>query len=79
MSKTLSGRFFCQAASASETVLRFISEWLFSGASDYQSYEIVKSPDLGTCVIIDGDLQSTELDCATYHEALVHPAMLSSP
>ena len=79
MSKTLSGRFFCQAASNSETVLRFISEWSFSGMSEFQSYEIVQSPDLGTCVIIDGDLQSTELDCATYHEALVHPAMLSSP
>ncbi|MEN8216914.1 MAG: hypothetical protein ABFS56_11200 [Pseudomonadota bacterium] len=30
----------------------------------------------GVCIALDGDIQSCESDEATYHEALVHPAVL---
>lgn len=52
---------------------------LRSGKSEFQEYLLWRSAELGVCTAIDGDLQSTEIDCPTYHEALVQPAMLLHP
>lgn len=56
-----------------------IERVLESGRTPYQSYVFWESSQHGVCAAIDGDVQSTEVDCATYHEALVHPAMLIHP
>jgi spermidine synthase len=52
---------------------------LYSGRSKYQSIEIIDTPSFGKCLVLDGKIQSSEMDEFIYHEALVHPAMLLHP
>lgn len=59
-------------------VILRVSRVLYSGKTKYQEVDIVESPDLGKCLIIDGAIQSSTFDEYIYHEALVHPAMLTA-
>lgn len=52
---------------------------LFTGETKYQRVEVVETYDYGKCLIIDGKIQSSTSDEWVYHEALVHPAMISHP
>jgi spermidine synthase len=54
-----------------------IRDVLYTGKTQFQSVAIVESCHFGTCLILDGKLQSSEKDEFIYHEALVHPAMVS--
>lgn len=54
-----------------------IKQVLFSGRTEFQSVEIIDTNSFGTCLVLDGKIQSSEQDEFIYHEALVHPAMLS--
>ena len=45
--------------------------------SRYQNVKLVTSKTFGLVLLLDGKVQSTELDEFIYHEALVHPAMFS--
>ena len=56
-----------------------IKQVLYSGRTEFQSVEIVDSTSFGICLVLDGKIQSSECDEFIYHEALVHPAMLSHP
>lgn len=47
-----------------------------SGKTRFQSVAVVESCHFGTCLILDGKLQSSQKDEFIYHEALVHPAMI---
>lgn len=67
---------FCQNISKKDIICCEIDRMIISGKTRYQAFEIFDSETLGRCVVIDGDLQSSEIDLASYHEALVHPAML---
>lgn len=77
-----------------EEVWRYIVEWirmpyeaymhgvrriLYSGSTRYQRVDIVETHSFGKCLFLDGKLQSSEFDEFVYHEALVHPAMLTHP
>jgi spermidine synthase len=50
---------------------------LYTGDTKYQHVEIVDTYGFGICLVLDGKIQSGELDEFIYHEALVHPAMFS--
>lgn len=52
---------------------------LYSGHTAYQAVEVLESELFGRSLVLDGKTQSTERDEHIYHEALVHPAMLSHP
>ncbi|MHC1563919.1 MAG: polyamine aminopropyltransferase [Candidatus Hecatellaceae archaeon] len=52
---------------------------LFMGETRYQRVEVVETYDYGKCLIIDGKIQSSTSDEWVYHEALVHPSMVSHP
>lgn len=52
---------------------------LYSGRSAYQAIEVMRLCSFGTCLVLDGKIQSSEADEFVYHEALVQPAMLSHP
>jgi spermidine synthase len=54
-----------------------IKKILYSGKTDFQSVSIVDTSSFGICLILDGKIQSSQSDEFIYHEALVHPAMLS--
>jgi spermidine synthase len=57
--------------------LHRIKKVIYSGRTEFQSIEIVDTGSFGVCLVLDGKIQSSELDEFIYHEALVHPAMLS--
>jgi spermidine synthase len=59
--------------------LHHIEETLYSGRTQYQSVQIIRSRSFGICLVLDGKIQSTERDEYIYHEALVQPAMLTHP
>jgi len=56
-----------------------IEEIIYSGETKYQKVDIVKTCDFGTVLLLDGLLQSAEIDEYIYHECLVHPAMIAHP
>jgi spermidine synthase len=59
--------------------LHHIEKVLYTGRTKYQSVQVVRTSDLGTCLVIDGKIQSSEADEYIYHEALVQPAMIAHP
>ena len=59
------------------TQLHRIKKVIYSGRTKFQSIEIVDTRSFGVCLVLDGKIQSSERDEFIYHEALVHPAMLS--
>ena len=61
------------------TVMHSIREKIYSGRTKFQSVDIIKTGSFGTCLILDGKIQSSEADEFIYHEALVHAAMLAHP
>ena len=59
--------------------LHSIKQILYSGQTEFQSIDIIDTGNYGVCLVLDGKIQSSERDEFIYHEALVHPAMLSHP
>jgi len=57
--------------------LHRIRKKIYAGRTDFQSVEIIDTRSFGICLVLDGKIQSSERDEFIYHEALVHPAMLS--
>ena len=62
-----------------EKHLHGFNKYLASETTNYQRIEILKSPFYGKMLIIDGDVQSTEVDEYIYHESLVHPSLIIHP
>lgn len=52
---------------------------LYTGQTRYQSVQIIDAVDFGYCLVLDGKLQSSQRDEFIYHEALVHPALITHP
>jgi spermidine synthase len=52
---------------------------LVTGRTEFQAFEIFENRLWGRMLILDGRLQSAEVDEFIYHEALVQPAMLAHP
>ena len=59
--------------------LHSIEEVLYTGRTRFQSVEIICTGRFGRCLILDGKMQSSEVDEFIYHEALVQPAMIAHP
>jgi len=60
-------------------VLYGIEEIIYSGRTRYQKVDVVRTRDYGLALVLDGLLQSAEVDEHVYHESLVHPVMLTHP
>jgi len=56
--------------------LHAIDSALYTGRTKFQSIEILKSPSFGKLLVLDGKIQSSEVDEFIYHELLVHPQIL---
>jgi spermidine synthase len=59
--------------------LHSIRQVLYTGRTQFQSVDIVETGSFGICLVLDGKIQSSVQDEFIYHEALVHPAMVSHP
>ncbi len=71
------GKWLCDEVSSNLAQLHRIKQVIFSGRTEFQSIEVVNTGSFGVCLVLDGKIQSSERDEFIYHEALVHPAMLS--
>ncbi len=54
-------------------------EVLARGRTAFQEYEIFVNAQWGKVLMLDGRVQSAEIDEFVYHEALVHPALAAHP
>jgi spermidine synthase len=72
-------KWFLDYLSANEAHMYGIDTMLYSKQTKYQRMDIVQTHTYGRCLILDGKIQSSEADEFIYHEALVHPAMLTHP
>ncbi|KAM7462774.1 hypothetical protein LguiA_030895 [Lonicera macranthoides] len=52
---------------------------LHTGVTQYQDIQLLDTKPFGKALVIDGKLQSAEIDEFIYHESLVHPALLHHP
>ncbi len=57
--------------------LHRIRRQIYSERTEFQYLEIVETASFGTCLVLDGRIQSSASDEFIYHEALVHPVMLA--
>lgn len=72
-------KWFCDKISRNLIQLHSIEEVLYSGRTQFQSIEIIRTGSFGKCLVLDSKIQSSEIDEFIYHEALVQPAMLTHP
>ncbi len=72
-------QFLIESFSPHEGHVHGVSGMIATARSPYQSIEIVELGSYGRALILDGKVQSTILDEFIYHEAIIHPAMLSHP
>jgi len=59
--------------------LHRVRDIVYSGKTKFQSVEIIHTNSFGRCLVLDGKIQSSEQDEFIYHEALVHPSMITHP
>jgi len=52
---------------------------LYKESSQYQTIEILQTPDFGKVMLLDGVLMLTEADEYVYHEMLCHPTLHTHP
>ncbi|KAF8393554.1 hypothetical protein HHK36_021798 [Tetracentron sinense] len=52
---------------------------LHRGTSEYQDIALLDTKHFGKVLVIDGKMQSAEMDEFIYHECLIHPALLIHP
>ena len=79
MGEQKSYKWFLDHLSADEAHIHGIDEIVYAKQTKYQQMEILKTRSYGRCLILDGKMQSSEYDEFIYHEALVHPALLTHP
>ena len=72
-------KWFLDKISRNFVQLHSIEEVLYTGQTKFQHIEILRTGNFGKCLVLDGKIQSSEVDEFIYHEALVQPAMLAHP
>ena len=72
-------KWFCDRVSQNLIQLHSIEEVLYRGQTKFQSIEVIRTGSFGKCLVLDGKIQSSQLDEFIYHEALVQPAMIIHP
>jgi spermidine synthase len=72
-------KWFSDHLTPNLTVLHSIRETIYAGRTRFQSVEVINTGSFGLCLVLDGKIQSSEADEFIYHEALVHPAVLTHP
>jgi len=72
-------KWFYDRVSRNLIQLHSIEEVLYTGQTKFQSAEVIRSGAFGKCLVLDGKMQSSEVDEFIYHEALVQPSMITHP
>jgi spermidine synthase len=72
-------KWFRDPISPNFVQLHAIKDIVYSGKTRFQSVEVIHTSSFGECLVLDRKLQSSEMDEFIYHEALVHPSMITHP
>lgn len=72
-------KWFIEYTSPEEGHLHGIRNIYYTSQTKYQRMDIMETGSYGKCLVLDGKIQSSIVDEFIYHEALVHPAMLTHP
>lgn len=70
-------KWFLEQTSKNEGSFHSLEEIIYKKKTPFQYIEIIRSGAFGKCLILDGKMQSSESDEFIYHEAIIHPAMIS--
>jgi len=79
MTESKSYKWFLDFLSPDEGHMHGVKTILHAKQTKFQQMEIMETVSYGRCLILDGKMQSSECDEFIYHEALVHPALLTHP
>jgi spermidine synthase len=71
------GRWLIDGLSDDLVQIHGIKRILHETTTKYQQAQIIDTTTFGMCLVLDGKIQSGELDEFIYHESLVHPAMIA--
>lgn len=71
--------YILERVSPTFKVMYSIKNIIYSGATKYQKVDIVETEDYGLALLLDGLMQSSEIDEKIYHECLVHPTLTAHP
>lgn len=74
-----SGRWYFEPIAPGLIVGSALEEVVYTGKTPYQDVQVLRLTGFGLCLVLDGKTQSAEVDEHIYHEAMVHPALLSHP
>jgi len=72
-------KLYCLENDESDLHLTGLTKIIYSGETDYQRVLVADSLNYGRILVLDGELQSAEVDEELYHEVLVQPAMILHP
>ncbi len=75
----IEGNWFIEKHTDHILFLYRIKNHIYHGETPYQKVSLVELEAMGKTLFLDNKIQSAEIDEAVYHEALVHPAMVSHP
>jgi spermidine synthase len=79
MPEPKSYKWFLDFLTPDEGHMHGVETILYAKQTKYQQMEIMVTRNYGRCLVLDGKMQSSEYDEFIYHEALVHPALLTHP
>ncbi|MEW6418883.1 MAG: polyamine aminopropyltransferase [Nitrospirota bacterium] len=71
--------WFIDKESENRWIFHRTKKHVFSTKTKFQQVEIIDTYNFGHVVILDNKIQSAKADEFIYHEALVHPAMITHP
>ena len=71
--------WYIDRESSDRKICHRIKKRILSRKTKYQQVDIIDTVHLGLIVLLDNKIQSAERDEFIYHEALVHPPMISHP
>ncbi len=75
----LEGTWYLEKHTENLLFLHKIKRHIYHGKTAYQKVDLVEIEAFGKALFLDGKIQSAQVDEFIYHEALVHPAMLTHP
>jgi spermidine synthase len=75
----LSGEWFKERFTPHESHSHQIKRTIIQTRTKFQNAILADSHSFGRCLILDGEMQSAQLDEFIYHECLVQPAMVLHP
>jgi spermidine synthase len=77
--KVNNSQWFKEWFTPHESHVHRIKRFIVRKQTAFQSAIVAESHSFGKCLILDGEMQSSQNDEFIYHEVLVHPALMGHP